>query len=77
MRIARLLTIAALLFGAAAPGQAADLAVPRQQKATAAPRPAPAEAACLRWVEQTYSWYNYCDPVPYYGRQKGTWLGLF
>lgn len=77
MRIAKLLTVAALLIGAGLPAQAADLAAPRQQQTTAAPRPAPAEAACLRWVEQTYSWYNYCDPVPYYGRQKATWLGLF
>lgn len=32
---------------------------------------------CLRWIEQTYSWYNYCDPVPYYGRgyYKYVWKG--
>jgi hypothetical protein len=48
-----------------APGMAADLAVPKQMP-TKAP---PAEAVCLRWVEQNYSWYNYCDPVPYYPRR--------
>jgi len=25
-------------------------------------------AANLRWVQTTYSWYNYCDPIPYYPR---------
>jgi len=27
-----------------------------------------AEQVCLRWVQTTYSWYNYCDPIPYYPR---------
>jgi hypothetical protein len=59
------------------PGIAADMAVPRQ-KETMVPTRAPAvEAACLRWVEQNYSWYNYCDPVPYYGRQKYNQFGEF
>jgi len=51
---------------------AADMAV----KATPAPRVAAADAACLRWVQQNYSWYNYCDPVPYYPRSTRYWWGL-
>jgi len=26
------------------------------------------EADCIRWVRQTQSWFNYCEPVPYYGK---------
>lgn len=60
-----------------ASGMAADLAVPKQQ--VEMPTKAPvAERACLRWVEQNYSWYNYCDPVPYYPRKYAYhWVGLF
>ena len=47
---------------------AADLAVPAQREAVAQPQPT--EVACLRWIEQTYSWYNYCDMIPYGGRHK-------
>lgn len=59
-----------------APSMAADLAVPKQQEmVTKAPV---AERFCLRWVEQNYSWYNYCDPVPYYPRKYAYhWFGLF
>lgn len=75
----------ALLFAAgmaalcimSSPGIAADLAVP--QKDVVMPTKAPAaEAVCLRWVEQNYSWYNYCDPVPYYPRKYAYhWFGVF
>jgi hypothetical protein len=57
-----------LLWLSAVPGRAADLAVPQQ---TATHQAAPVkEVACVRWVEQTYSWYNYCEPVPNYGRRR-------
>jgi hypothetical protein len=62
MRKAALAGGIALLGGAASPVFAADMAV----KAPKAP--AVAEQACLRWVQTTYSWYNYCDPIPYYPR---------
>lgn len=60
-----------LLCAITSPVIAADMAVK-------APKGAPkvAEAACLRWIPQTYSWYNYCDPIPYYGRQSRYWWGL-
>jgi len=51
---------------------AADMTVPaapQEQKS--------AEMVCLRWIPQTYSWYNYCDPIPYYTRREYTqfsWL---
>ena len=32
-----------------------------------------AEPACLRWVQSNYSWYNYCDPIPYYPRATRYW----
>jgi hypothetical protein len=32
--------------------------------------------ACLRWVQSNYSWYNYCDPIPYYPRATRYWWGL-
>ena len=35
-----------------------------------------AEPVCLRWVQQNYSWYNYCDPVPYYPRATRYWWGF-
>ena len=31
------------------------------------------EAQCIRWVRQTKSWYNYCEPVPYYGLPPSHW----
>jgi len=47
---------------------AADIAV---SKSRVAPRDRYAvvrvESDCIRWVRQTQSWYNYCEPVPYYG----------
>ena len=63
---------AAFLSLMTSPGIAADLAV-QHQKAATVRRAAPVEVACIRWVEQNYSWYNYCDPVPYYGRRKYVW----
>jgi hypothetical protein len=35
-----------------------------------------AEPVCLRWVQQNYSWSNYCDPVPYYPRATRYWWGF-
>ena len=35
-----------------------------------------AEPVCLRWVQSNYSWYNYCDPIPYYPRPTRYWWGL-
>jgi hypothetical protein len=64
---------AACLFIMTSPGFAADLSV-RPHKQAAAPQPSRvAEASCLRWVEQNYSWYNYCDPIPDYGRELHNW----
>jgi len=60
MRKAALAVGIALLWGTASPVFAADMAVK-------APK-AVAEQVCLRWVQTTYSWYNYCDPIPYYPR---------
>jgi hypothetical protein len=34
------------------------------------------EPACLRGVQQNFSWYNYCDPVPYYPRATRYWWGF-
>ena len=62
----------ALLCAVSSPVFAADMAV----KATPAPRVAAAEPVCLRWVQQNYSWYNYCDPIPYYPRSTRHWWGL-
>ena len=62
----------ALLCAVSSPVFAADMAV----KATPAPQVATAEVVCLRWVQQNYSWYNYCDPVPYYPRSTRHWWGL-
>jgi len=74
MRTVPIAASIAFLCAMTLPGSAADLAVP-QKEVVAATQPQAAEAVCLRWVEQTYSWYNYCDPIPYYGRQRPTWLG--
>jgi hypothetical protein len=61
----------ALLCLATSPVLAADMAVkaPKATHVAAAP-------ACLRWVQQNYSWYNYCDPVPYYPRAARYWWGF-
>jgi len=54
---------------------AADLALPKKATVATTPQPVVADQYCLRFVEQTYSWYNYCDPIPYYGRHKYAWSG--
>jgi hypothetical protein len=61
----------ALLCAATSSVLAADMVVkaPKEARVIAAP-------ACLRWVQQNYSWYNYCDPVPYYPRAKYYLWGL-
>jgi hypothetical protein len=51
------------------------LAADMTTKAPKAARVA-AEPVCLRWVQQNYSWYNYCDPVPYYPRATRYWWGF-
>jgi len=65
-----IIAVGAIVFcSVTSPGMAADMPVP--QKEVVMPTKAqPAEAVCLRWVEQNYSWYNYCDPIPYYGRKN-------
>jgi hypothetical protein len=53
------------------PGIAADMALPKKEAVAGAP----VQVACLRWVEQNYSWYNYCGPVPYRPRQNHNFFG--
>ena len=74
MRTAPIAISVALLFAMTSSGIAADLVRPAQKQVTVPVQPQATAVACLRWVEQTYSWYNYCDSIPYYGRQKN-WLG--
>lgn len=62
----------ALLCAAASQTLAADMG----SKAPKAAKVAAAEPVCLRWVQQNYSWYNYCDPVPYYPRSTRYWWGF-
>jgi hypothetical protein len=59
----------ALFCSASGAAYAADLPVKAPRQQTAVQTAAPAQT-CLRWVEQTYSWYNYCDPIPYYSRHR-------
>jgi hypothetical protein len=49
---------AALSFASA---NAADLTLATKPRAHVAS----AQTECVRWVEQTLSWYNYCDPIRY------------
>jgi len=70
----RTLSIAAgfaLLCAGASPVLAADMPVKATKEARIV-----AEPACLRWVQSNYSWYNYCDPIPYYPRATRYWWGL-
>lgn len=53
-------------------GFATDLSVAFQKEVVA---PQTAEVVCLKWIRQTQSWYNYCDQIPYYVRQKNFWRG--
>jgi hypothetical protein len=71
MRMISVAASVALLCISASSGFAADIAVPVKK----AEAPKVAEKVCLRWIEQTYSWYNYCDLIPYYGRSKTSLLG--
>lgn len=59
-----------LLCAVASPVLAADMPVKAPREARVA------EAVCLRWVQQNFSWYNYCDPVPYYPRSSRYWWGF-
>ena len=61
----------ALLCAITTPVLAADMVVKPPREARVA-----AEAVCLRWVQQNFSWYNYCDPVPYYPRNTRYWWGF-
>ena len=61
----------AVLCGITSPVLAADMAVKATKEARVV-----AEPMCLRWVQQNYSWYNYCDPIPYYPRATRYWWGL-
>ena len=59
------IAIGALAFcSMSSPVTAATMPVPPPALVRAAKAPA-AEAVCLRWVETNYSWYNYCDQIPY------------
>jgi hypothetical protein len=73
----RVIAAAAILVFATLGGSqafAADLALPKKETVIST-QPVVADQYCLRFVEQTYSWYNYCDPIPYYGRHKYAWSG--
>ena len=73
MRIMFFAASIALIGIMSSPSFAADLNVPKQM-----PTKAPVkQAACLRWVPQNYSWYNYCDPVPHYGKHENHWHRWF
>ena len=61
----------ALICVSATPVLAADMVTKGPKVARGAPEP-----VCLRWVQQNYSWYNYCDPVPYYPRNTRYWWGF-
>jgi hypothetical protein len=54
------LGIAMMVAGSAV---AADMAVPVERRAVAQE-----QVDCIRWVRQNQSWYNYCDPVPYFAK---------
>jgi hypothetical protein len=57
---------------------AADMPVKAPKEAVVREAPVATERVCLKWVEQTYSWYNYCDQVPYYSRHRyDTFAGFF
>jgi hypothetical protein len=64
---------AVLCVSAVQAASAADLPVSRHREAVIPLKAPAAGVACLRWVEQTYSWYNYCDPIPHYARRKYSW----
>jgi hypothetical protein len=71
----RYLCAIAIGFAAISQATAADLAVQTERGPITVERK---EAACLRWVPQNHSWYNYCDPIPYAPRLKyPVWTDLF
>jgi hypothetical protein len=43
------------------PVSAADVTLPKKAPTHAAPP----QTGCVRWVEQTWSWYNDCGPIHY------------
>jgi len=71
MRTLRIAVGLAVLCAAVSPVLAADIPAkaPRERVAVAEP-------VCLRWVQQNFSWYNHCDPVPYYPRATRLWWGF-
>jgi hypothetical protein len=71
MRTLSIATGFALLCAAASPALAADMPVKTSKEARVVSEP-----VCLRWIQQNYSWYNYCDPIPYYPRATRYWWGL-
>jgi hypothetical protein len=60
------LGILAILLMSAGNAGAADLPRRVAVDRTVAVVDTPIE--CIRWVRQNQSWYNYCDPVPYFPR---------
>lgn len=74
MRMAFVVLGAALFCFASSSGNAADLPLPHHQHYMPVKALPQKTASCMRWVEQNYSWYNYCDPVPYYGRHENHWF---
>lgn len=77
MRLVIASTVLLLVALAGSRAFAADLALPKKDT-LASRQPVATDHECLRFVEQTYSWYNYCDPIPYYGRNRyGAGGGLF
>ena len=69
-----LLGIAAISLMSGSGAVAADMSVPVATERRVAVVEAPVD--CIRWVRQNQSWYNYCDPVPYYPRATRYWWGF-
>jgi hypothetical protein len=78
MRLALGMVGIAVVCLSGGPALAADLPVKAQKEAVVREAPVAAERVCLKWVNTTYSWYNYCDPVPTYSRHRyDGFAGLF
>ena len=78
MRLASMMVGIAVCGLAGGVALAADMPVKAQKEAVVREAPVVSERVCLKWVEQTYSWYNYCDPVPYYSKHRyDTFTGFF
>jgi hypothetical protein len=56
--------IIAILLMPAFDAGATDIAVPMGRRVEVVQTP----VVCIQWVRQNQSWYNYCDPVPYFAR---------